>query len=50
VITQIAVDLGISESRLRNWLRQDDVDDDVTEVLSTAERAERAMRRSLCWR
>ena len=39
-IAQIAVDLGISESCLRNWLHQADVDEGVKEGLSTDERAE----------
>ncbi len=39
-IAQIAVDLGISESCLRNWVHQADVDEGVKEGLSTDERAE----------
>ena len=39
-IAQIAVDLGISDSCLRNWLRQADVDEGVKEGLSTDERSE----------
>jgi transposase-like protein len=39
-IAQIAVELGISESCLRNWLHQADVDEGVKEGLSTDERAE----------
>lgn len=39
-IAQIAVDLGISDSCLRNWLHQADVDEGVKEGLSTDERAE----------
>ena len=39
-IAQIAVDLGISESCLSNWLQQADVDEGVREGLSTDERAE----------
>ena len=39
-IAQIAVDLGISESCLRNWLHQADVDEGVKEGLSTDERSE----------
>jgi transposase-like protein len=39
-IAQIAVDLGISESCLRNWLHQADIDDGKAEGLSTDERAE----------
>jgi len=39
-IAQIAVDLGISESCLRNWLHQADVDEGKAEGLSTDERAE----------
>jgi transposase-like protein len=39
-IAQIASDLGISESCLRHWVHQADVDDGVTEGLSTDDRAE----------
>jgi len=39
-IAQIAVDLGISESCLRNRLHQADVDEGVKEGLSSDERAE----------
>jgi len=39
-IAQIAVDLGISDSCLRNWLHQADIDEGVKEGLSTDERAE----------
>ena len=39
-IAQIAVDLGISDSCLRNWLRQADVDEGKKEGLSSDERAE----------
>ena len=39
-IAQIAVDLGISESCLRNWLHQADVDEGTREGLTTDERAE----------
>jgi len=39
-IAQIAADLGISESRLRNWGHQADVDEGKAEGLSTDERAE----------
>jgi transposase-like protein len=39
-IAQIAVDLGISESCLRNWLHQADVDEGTKQGLSTDERAE----------
>jgi transposase-like protein len=39
-IAQIAVDLGISESCLRNWVHQADVDEGKAEGLSTDERAE----------
>ena len=39
-IAQIAADLGISESCLRNWVHQADVDDGVKEGLSTDDRAE----------
>jgi transposase len=39
-IAQIAADLGISESCLRNWLHQADVEDGAKEGLSTDERAE----------
>jgi transposase len=39
-IAKIAADLGISESCLRNWVHQADVDAGVTEGLSTDDRAE----------
>lgn len=39
-IAQIAADLGISESCLRNWLHQADVDEGKKEGLSSDERAE----------
>ena len=39
-IAQIAKDLGISESCLRNWLAQADVDDGTRPGLSSDERAE----------
>ena len=39
-IAQIAADIGISESCLRTWLRQADVDEGRREGLTTEERAE----------
>ena len=39
-IAQIAADLGISESCLRNWVHQADVDEGAKQGLSTDERAE----------
>ena len=39
-IAKIAADLGISESSLSNWVHQADVDQGVTEGLSTDDRAE----------
>ena len=39
-IAKIAADLGISESCLRNWVHRADVDEGVTEGLSTDDRAE----------
>ena len=39
-IAAIAADLGIAESCLRRWLRQDDIDAGRAEGLSTDERAE----------
>jgi transposase len=39
-VTQIARDLGISYSCLRNWVRQADIDQGVKEGLSSDERAE----------
>ena len=39
-IAKIAADLGISESCLRNWVHQADIDEGVTEGLSTDDRAE----------
>jgi transposase len=47
-IAQIASDLGIAESCLRNWLKQADIDDGRRNGLSTDERAELvALRREL---
>ena len=37
---QIAEDLGISDSCLRNWIRQADIDDGRRDGTSSAERAE----------
>ena len=39
-IAQIAHDLGIAESCLRRWLKQDDIDSGRAEGVSTDERAE----------
>jgi transposase-like protein len=39
-IAQIAADIGISESCLRNWLHQADVDEGRREGLTTEERVE----------
>ena len=39
-IAKIAADLGISESCLRNWVHQADVNEGVKEGLSTDERSE----------
>ena len=39
-IAEIAHDLGIAESCLRRWLKQDDIDTGRSEGLSTDERAE----------
>ncbi len=40
-VAQIAADLGISDSCLRNWMRQDDLDGGRrSDGLTTAERAE----------
>jgi transposase len=39
-VTQVARDLGIADSCLRNWLRQDDIDQGRKEGLSTSERQE----------
>jgi transposase len=53
-IAQIARDIGVSESCLRNWLAQDDVDRGDKPGLSTAERKElvelrRENRSSVTW-
>ncbi|GAA4363851.1 transposase [Nocardioides caricicola] len=39
-VAQVAKDLGISESGLRRWIAQDDVDSGRKEGLSTSEREE----------
>jgi transposase len=39
-VAQIAEDLGISDSCLRNWMRQADIDEGRREGLSLSERAE----------
>jgi transposase len=39
-IAKIAADLGISDSCLRNWVKQADIDEGVSEGLTTDERAE----------
>jgi transposase len=45
LIAKIAADLGISESCLRNWVHQADVDEGVKQGLSTDDRAELARLR-----
>ncbi len=45
-ISQIAKDLGISESCLRNWLAQADVEEGKREGLTTSEREELRRLRS----
>ena len=39
-VPRVAKDLGISESGLRRWMRQDDIDDGRVEGLTSDERAE----------
>jgi transposase-like protein len=39
-VSQIAVDLGISDSCLRSWLKQADIDEGRRDGTSSAERAE----------
>jgi transposase-like protein len=39
-VAQIAIDLGISDSCLRNWLRQADIDEGRRDGLTTMEREE----------
>jgi transposase-like protein len=43
-VAQVAKDLGISESGLRRWMAQDDIDSGRKEGLSTSEREELARR------
>lgn len=44
-VATVAKELGISESGLRRWMAQDDIDADRKEGLSTAEREELAQLR-----
>ena len=44
-VAQVAKDLGISESGLRRWMAQDDIDTGRKEGLSTSEREELAKLR-----
>ena len=44
-IARIAEDIGMSESCLRNWLRQADIDDGKKEGVSTSEKEELARLR-----
>jgi transposase len=39
-IPQLANELGVSEGSLRNWLKQADIDEGITEGLTTQERQE----------
>jgi transposase len=39
-VAQVAGDIGVSESCLRNWLRQADIDEGNREGLSTSDREE----------
>jgi transposase-like protein len=39
-ITQLAVDLGVSDQTLRNWVKQTDIDGGRRDGLTTEERAE----------
>ena len=39
-VARVAKDLGISESGLRRWMRQDDIDEGRVEGLTSDERAE----------
>ena len=51
-IAKLAADFGISESCLRNWMRQADVEDGVRPGTSAAENSELRRgqaRRSGCW-
>jgi len=44
-IPEIARDLDLTESALRNWVRQHDIDEGTTQGLSTAEKEELARLR-----
>jgi transposase len=49
-ISEIAADIGISESCLRNWMGQADIDEGKREGLTTEERAELTrLRRENLW-
>jgi transposase len=39
-IPQLANELGVSDGSLRNWLKQADIDEGITEGLTTQERQE----------
>ena len=39
-IAEVAVDFGIAQESVRRWMRQADIDDGITEGLTTTEQAE----------
>lgn len=44
-IAEVAVDFGVAEETVRRWMRQADVDDGITDGMTTAEQAENVQLR-----